>query len=60
MRETLLAVAAGLGVPRTLMTEAVHYLTAETAPMVRAQTAALEAAVGTGREVPWSSADERF
>jgi len=60
VRETLLAVAAGLGVPRTLVTEAVHYLTAETAPLVRAQTAALEAAVGTGREVPWPSADERF
>jgi len=60
VRDVILAVAAELEVPRALVAEADGYLTPETAPLVRAQTAALEAAIGTGRPVPWASADERF
>ena len=60
MRDVILAVAAELEVPRALVAEADGYLTPETAPLVRAQTAALEAAIGTGRELLWPSADERF
>jgi hypothetical protein len=60
VRDVILAVAAELEVPRALVAEADGYLTPETAPLVRAQTAALEAAIGTGRALPWASADERF
>ncbi|WP_411698192.1 acyltransferase domain-containing protein [Conyzicola sp.] len=60
MRDTILRVAGELDVPSALVADALGYLTAETEPGVAAQSAALEAAIGTGRDVPWQSDDERF
>ncbi|GAB3605447.1 hypothetical protein GCM10027413_08560 [Conyzicola nivalis] len=60
MRDTVLSVAGDLGLPAALVTDALGYLTPETEPLVAAQVAALEAAVGTGRDVPWPIDDERF
>ena len=60
VRDLVVSVAAGLEVPATLLADALDYLDAGTAPAVAAQIAALEAAIGTTREVAFSSDDERF
>ena len=60
VRDTVLSVAGDLGLPAALVTDALGYLTPETEPLVAAQVAALRAAIGTGRDVPWPIDDERF
>src|SRR5690606_16077627 len=59
-RETIVGVAGDLDVPAPLLAEALEYLTPQTEPLVAAQVAALEAAIGTTRTVAWPDDDERF
>jgi len=60
VRETIVGVAGDLDVPAPLLAEALEYLTPQTEPLVAAQVAALEAAIGTTRTVAWPDDDERF
>ena len=60
LRSLVASVAHGLDVPAGLLADAIDYLTPDTEPLVAAQIAALEAAVGTTAEVSWPSDDERF
>jgi hypothetical protein len=60
LRDVIASVASDLDVPAPLVDDALDYLTADTEPSVAAQIAALEAAIGTTREVPFSSDDARF
>ena len=60
MRDLVVAVAADLGVPAALIADALAYLGPQTEPLVAAQVARLEAAVGTTEVVAWPDDDVRF
>ena len=60
MREAIVGVARDLEVPPAMLADALDYLTPQTEPLVAAQIAALEAAIGTTRTVAWPHDDERF
>jgi hypothetical protein len=60
VREIVATLAREFEVPAGLTAAALDYLTPQTAPLVAAQAAALEAAIGTTATVPWPSEDERF
>jgi len=60
LRVLVASVAHDLDVPAGLLADALAYLTPETEPLVAAQIAALEAAIGSGADVGWPDDDVRF